>query len=353
MNTFADDLSTMLFTDVNEIPQEESGNSPDFDELMVRDALQELSAFKSLKKVNPQCDAVETILLASGMNSWNEFQTAHKELLLEYLDEDPRESSSQLPDLSNDVLIRKQKLYERAAKQVTEKRNAIKQWRKQIDAIQEIGQQARMEFMATKGLTYSPELIERNKNALNQFQHARQAYEALLLENPEPGIKQLEQRALAAKAEVCFAEKAVRGEYTHWINTGDPITDAYDYLALMDKRAFKMIYLERDLEKLQEKFAEQRYRGNEFESEGDTIGPETVLERRMQEVNAKILQIMEQVAAFNHGYNIAYKAWVPAYETQVFPEWIPLEELIQKKKTQIGRSKHTSQNRDDIFSTSL
>lgn len=351
MSNFAETLVAEIFADLDaDDNAEETTNEPEFAEEQVREALQALGRFKSLKKVNSQSAEVETLLLVSGFNSWQEFQAQHKDLLLEYLDADEREAKNTLPDLSNEVLQRKQKLLARADKAVTEKRKAIKEWKQNIIRLEKAGREARMEFLATKGLSYG-DYPERNQRARDLFNANRVAYEKLQMENPEAGIKQLEKAAQMALAEVRFAEKAVRGEYTHWINTGKARKDAEDYIALMDRRAFRMSYLLKDEAKFLDKIAKERYRSpDSSESEGDTMSPDSFNTRRLREIRDNMQEIYEEVACLSHGYQQAEQSWTPTYEGESFPEWLTLEEHMMKKE-------HYNQPKTDrdesIFNTAL
>jgi len=354
MSTFAENLVAEIFADLEDDNfdnnTDEPTDEPEFAEEQVREAIQALGRFKSLRKVNPQSAEVETLLLVSGFNSWAEFQTQHKDLLLEYLDADEREAKNTLPDLSNDVLERKKKLLARADKAVTERRKAITEWKKNILQLEKTGREARMEFLATKGLSYG-DYPERNQRARDLFNANRVAYEKLQMENPEANIKQLEKAAQMALAEVKFAEKAVRGEYSHWINTGKARKDAEDYIALMDRRAFRMSYLLKDEAKFLDKIAKERYRSPDAsESEGDTMSPDSFNTRRLREIRDNMQEIYEEVACLSHGYQQAEQSWTPTYEGESFPEWLTLEEHMMKKE----RYNQPKTDRDEsIFNTAL
>lgn len=351
MSTFAENLVAEIFADLDaDDNTNKLTDEPEFAEEQVREAIQALGRFKSLRKVNPQSAEVETLLLVSGFNSWQEFQAQHKDLLLEYLDADERESRNTLPDLSHEVLERKKKLLARADKAVTERRKAITEWKKNILQLEKTGREARMEFLATKGLSYG-DYPERNQRARDLFNANRVAYEKLQMENPEANIKQLEKAAQMALAEVRFAEKAVRGEYTHWINTGKARKDAEDYIALMDRRAFRMSYLLKDEAKFLDKIAKERYRSpDSSESEGDTMSPDSFNTRRLREIRDNMQEIYEEVACLSHGYQQAEQSWTPTYEGESFPEWLTLEEHMMKKE----RYNQPKTDRDEsIFSTAL
>lgn len=351
MSTFAENLVAEIFADLDaDDNTNKLTDEPEFAEEQVREAIQALGRFKSLRKVNPQSAEVETLLLVSGFNSWQEFQAQHKDLLLEYLDADERESRNTLPDLSHEVLERKKKLLARADKAVTERRKAITEWKKNILQLEKTGREARMEFLATKGLSYG-DYPERNQRARDLFNANRVAYEKLQMENPEANIKQLEKAAQMALAEVRFAEKAIRGEYTHWINTGKARKDAEDYIALMDRRAFRMSYLLKDEAKFLDKIAKERYRSpDSSESEGDTMSPDSFNTRRLREIRDNMQEIYEEVACLSHGYQQAEQSWTPTYEGESFPEWLTLEEHMMKKE----RYNQPKTDRDEsIFSTAL
>lgn len=355
MSSFAENLVNEIFADLDADDIDADDNDEEMEETafaeeQVLEAIQALGRFKSLRKVNPQSAEVETLLLVSGFNSWQEFQAQHKDLLLEYLDADEREAKNTLPDLSNEVLQRKQKLLARANKAVVERRKAIKEWKQNITQLEKAGREARMEFLATKGLSYG-DYPERNQHARDLFNANRVAYEKLQMENPEAGIKQLEKAAQMALAEVRFAEKAVRGEYTHWINTGKARKDAEDYIALMDRRAFRMSYLLKDEAKFLDKIAKERYRSPDAsESEGDTMGTDSFATKRLREIRDNMQEIYEEVACLSHGYQQAEQSWTPSYEGESFPEWLTLEEHMMKKE----RYNQPKLDKDEsIFNTAL
>ena len=258
-------------TTENEEIEESTEDEDTYDVDSLRGILESLSTnFKNLNQVRPTCNEVETLLLVTGHNSWEEFKAQHKELLNEYW-----QTQYSSPDVIIDrtILNRAVKRVEMVKTKIVEVEKATKSYKAMMAKLETERSAAEMEALASEGMEWDPDTHERHQKAKQVMGIKANQIMVMAKKSPEGQLKQLYQNLRLAEGQLRYSEGAMQGNVRVLINTGNPKEDARLVQKLADSVVWDINRLYDREMALEDQLSNERYSGADMGVARMTLSP--------------------------------------------------------------------------------